>query len=281
MSNEIIIRCRNCTATGGSPFNCIGPCDLYHDSISVQKAMSNETQQPPNPKQYLLDIDASCETQLDLVRQVTEVDYGWLEGYHSRDAEVAELKAWKAEAMQVFGEMDEQALAEMLGATIGESCRAVIGRRVPEVLAEIEALREAKNEIYLRWLEASHAEAQLKEEVEAINDRAFELNIKLNNRIAKLTEALENRTPDARILELAQRLVAEGPKASHVSCSETHEIAAFIFSGLDEDVDAALAGVHKDYLEFTCQECNSTIRCYHVEGTAAPTECHSCKDHQG
>lgn len=40
-----------------------------------------------------------------------------------------------------------------------------------------------------------------------------------------------------RAAELATRLVASGPKASHVSCSETHEIADFVHAAI-----AALAG---------------------------------------
>lgn len=40
--------------------------------------------------------------------------------------------------------------------------------------------------------------------------------------------------PSPRILELAQRLVAAGPKCNAVSASETHEITDFILS-LDDD----------------------------------------------
>ncbi len=35
-----------------------------------------------------------------------------------------------------------------------------------------------------------------------------------------------------RVTELANRLVASGPKASHVSCSETHEIAEFVHAAI-------------------------------------------------
>lgn len=38
------------------------------------------------------------------------------------------------------------------------------------------------------------------------------------------------RVPDARIIDLAKRLVASGPKAAHVSASECHEISDFILS---------------------------------------------------
>lgn len=39
--------------------------------------------------------------------------------------------------------------------------------------------------------------------------------------------------PDARIIDLAERLVASGPKAAHVSTSECHEISDFILSLAD------------------------------------------------
>ena len=41
---------------------------------------------------------------------------------------------------------------------------------------------------------------------------------------------LAERVPDARIIDLAERLVASGPKAAHVSASECHEISDFILS---------------------------------------------------
>lgn len=39
-----------------------------------------------------------------------------------------------------------------------------------------------------------------------------------------------NPKPDARIIDLAKRLVASGPSMAHVSASECHEIADFIMS---------------------------------------------------
>ena len=44
--------------------------------------------------------------------------------------------------------------------------------------------------------------------------------------------------PDARILDLAGRLVASGDKCAHVSASETHEISDFIF-GLEAEMGSA------------------------------------------
>ncbi len=54
-----------------------------------------------------------------------------------------ELKRWKAEAQAVEAEWNPQDLAKMLGATLGQSCRQVIQRRVPEILAENANLRAA------------------------------------------------------------------------------------------------------------------------------------------
>lgn len=45
---------------------------------------------------------------------------------------------------------------------------------------------------------------------------------------------IERVKPSARIIDLAKRLIAAGPKASHVSASECHEISEFIFSFQEE-----------------------------------------------
>lgn len=50
-----------------------------------------------------------------------------------------------------------------------------------------------------------------------------------NERLAQCS----NMRPNARIVELAQRLVQSGPKAAHVSCSETHEISEFIMEAYE------------------------------------------------
>lgn len=62
-------------------------------------------------------------------------------GWHERQIE--ELKRWKAEAQAVEAEWNPQELAKMLGASLGQSCRQVIQKRVPEILAEQAKLRAA------------------------------------------------------------------------------------------------------------------------------------------
>jgi hypothetical protein len=62
-----------------------------------------------------------------------------------------------------------------------------------------------------------------------------------------------------RMEELAIRLVAAGPKASHVSCSETHEIADFILEVIDHltrhPSPAAPVTAPDDHPERICQRC--------------------------
>lgn len=53
-----------------------------------------------------------------------------------------ELLAWKAEALIVESEWDEQALAKLLGAPLGVSCRKFIAREVPKLLEENTRLRQ-------------------------------------------------------------------------------------------------------------------------------------------
>ena len=60
------------------------------------------------------------------------------------EAKVAELQAWKDSAMEVEREWDAQAIAKSLGAIPGQSCRRVIAKRVPELLAELAALKSAQ-----------------------------------------------------------------------------------------------------------------------------------------
>lgn len=56
-------------------------------------------------------------------------------------------------------------------------------------------------------------------------------NLRNASRPAPVPPATEGWAEDlARAVELAERLVAPGPKASHVSASECHEIADFIMS---------------------------------------------------
>lgn len=58
-------------------------------------------------------------------------------------AKITELENWKAQMLQVWEQIDSQKIATMLGATIGESCFAVINRRVPEVLVELTQSQRA------------------------------------------------------------------------------------------------------------------------------------------
>ncbi len=80
---------------------------------------------------HLLDVHAIAE-QRD--HAVVERD--------ALKAENAELKAWKESAQAVEREWDAQAIAEMLGATLGSSVRKAIAKRVPEILAENAELKK-------------------------------------------------------------------------------------------------------------------------------------------
>ena len=62
-------------------------------------------------------------------------------GWHERQIE--ELKRWKAEAQAVEAEWNPQEMAKMLGASLGQSCRQIIQKRVPEILDEQAKLRAA------------------------------------------------------------------------------------------------------------------------------------------
>ena len=57
------------------------------------------------------------------------------------EEENAELKEWRESELSVEREWDPQAIATMLGAKPGESCRKVVAREVPKLVAEIAALR--------------------------------------------------------------------------------------------------------------------------------------------
>lgn len=65
-----------------------------------------------------------------------------LEQFMEMHSELKELRAWKESMMAVEREWDAQCIARMLGAKLGESCRAVIHRRVPEILRENDKLGE-------------------------------------------------------------------------------------------------------------------------------------------
>ncbi len=57
------------------------------------------------------------------------------------ETELNEALAWKASALLAEREWDEQYLAKLLGAKLGESTRKVIMKRVPEILAELKEIR--------------------------------------------------------------------------------------------------------------------------------------------
>ena len=59
----------------------------------------------------------------------------------SLDDEIAALVAWKESALAVEREWDEQAIAKLLGGTLGRSCRKIIAEKVPELVAENATLR--------------------------------------------------------------------------------------------------------------------------------------------
>ena len=61
--------------------------------------------------------------------------------------ENAELKAWKESALSLNAEMDEQYLAKMLGGELGKSCRKIIAEKVPMLVEENAALKEALRDI--------------------------------------------------------------------------------------------------------------------------------------
>lgn len=53
-------------------------------------------------------------------------------------AENEQLRQWKESALAVEREWDSQTIAKMLGAKLGESCRKVIGEKVPVLIADLE-----------------------------------------------------------------------------------------------------------------------------------------------
>lgn len=53
-----------------------------------------------------------------------------------------ELRAWKESALAVEREWDAQAIAKLLGAKLGQSCRAVIADKVPKLAADLAAARK-------------------------------------------------------------------------------------------------------------------------------------------
>lgn len=66
------------------------------------------------------------------------------------ECENTELKAWKESALILNAELDEQALAKMLGGKLGRSCRKIIAEEVPKLVEENATLREDSR--MLEWL---------------------------------------------------------------------------------------------------------------------------------
>lgn len=62
-------------------------------------------------------------------------------------AEVEQLKAWKESMLAVEREWDEQAVARMLGATPGDSCRRIVNERVPSMIAALDAAEGALKDV--------------------------------------------------------------------------------------------------------------------------------------
>ncbi len=94
----------------------------------------------------------------DEVRKQSQLDLSMYQAA-SRDAEDArqqlaavteerdELFAWKQSALAVESEWDAQAIARSLGATLGQSVRKVIAKRVPEILAQLAELSKDRERL--------------------------------------------------------------------------------------------------------------------------------------
>lgn len=73
-------------------------------------------------------------------------------------AEKARLEAWKAEVMAVEANWDEQAIARMLGARLGESTRTAIQREVPILVDRAKRLHEAGQDA-IDYIDGKHRDA--------------------------------------------------------------------------------------------------------------------------
>ena len=85
------------------------------------------------------EIGAAIDDAVNLLRKYDELE-----------KENAELKAWKESALSLNAEMDEQALAKMLGGKLGHSCRKIISEKVPKLIEENATLRQDSR--MLEWL---------------------------------------------------------------------------------------------------------------------------------
>lgn len=71
----------------------------------------------------------------------------------ARQLEIAliELRAWKESSLAVEREWDAQAIAESLGATLGQSCRQVVATEVPRLLQRVKDLEGELKKSKSRW----------------------------------------------------------------------------------------------------------------------------------
>ena len=53
------------------------------------------------------------------------------------NAKIIKLENWKSQQLAVESEWDAQATAKLLGSKLGQSCRQVIAKRVPELITEL------------------------------------------------------------------------------------------------------------------------------------------------
>ncbi len=144
-----------------------------------------------------------------------------------RLGELGELRAWKESALAVEREWDAQAIAKMLGARLGQSCRRVVGERVPELVAELDAERRMR-----KTMESAHGDvvAQLVKlradnaalrndlaELQSSRDRTMELNRKQeadNNAAREDTARLDRLGRDRRFCWCPGQGIAVVPKSA-------------------------------------------------------------------
>lgn len=79
------------------------------------------------------------------------------------------LQRWKSEQLQVESEWNEQELAKLLGATLGQSCRKVIQEKVPELIADASALADALEELQSYACDGGHSPSEHNEMMKEVN----------------------------------------------------------------------------------------------------------------
>lgn len=117
------------------------------------------------------------------------------------EKELAALQAWKASALEVESEWDSQAIARSLGGLPGQSCRKVIAQRVPELLAEIAALRSQLD--------------QANQQIQELNDR---MTTEVKSYMTSIAELrAENRRLEKELahqLDMGCQAAVCGPKVA-------------------------------------------------------------------